>query len=235
LDSIRELEALPADRLLAWAVETYGDAFAISTSFQKEGMAIIDLASRVATRFRVFTLDTGRLPQETHEMIDLVRRRYGVAVEVVAPDAAEIAEMVRAHGSNLFYEGEELRRLCCEVRKVRPLARKLDGLKAWATGLRRSQGATRAQTPRIEEVDGRFKLSPLADWTREQVDAYTREHDVPVHPLYARGYASIGCGPCTRAIQPGEDERAGRWWWEQAAHKECGIHFSPDGKALRHA
>jgi phosphoadenylyl-sulfate reductase (thioredoxin) len=168
-------------------------------------------------------------------MIDLVRRRYGVAVEVVAPDAAEIAEMVRAHGSNLFYEGEELRRLCCEVRKVRPLARKLDGLKAWATGLRRSQGATRAQTPRIEEVDGRFKLSPLADWTREQVDAYTREHDVPVHPLYARGYASIGCGPCTRAIQPGEDERAGRWWWEQAAHKECGIHFSPDGKALRHA
>lgn len=235
MHSISQLEALPADRLLAWAVQTYRSQFAISTSFQKEGMVLVDMASRVASRTRVFTLDTGRLPQETHEMIDEVRRRYGIEVEVVLPDSSEVEQVVTAHGTNLFYESEALRRLCCDVRKVRPLARKLADMKAWATGLRRSQGATRAQVPRAEEVDGRLKLNPLADWTREQVETYTREHHVPVHPLYARGYASIGCGPCTRAVTAGEGERAGRWWWEQEAHKECGIHFSPDGKVRRDA
>ena len=198
-------------------------------------MVIVDLASRVAPTFRVFTLDTGRLPQETHEMIDEVRRRYGVAVEVVAPDTAEVEAMVAAHGTNLFYQSVELRSRCCEVRKVRPLARKLAGLDAWAAGLRRSQGETRAGIAKVEQVDGRIKLNPLADWTREQVEEYIRQFDVPVHPLYARGYTSIGCAPCTRAGAEGEGERAGRWWWEQDGRKECGIHFSPEGKAERPA
>jgi len=196
-------------------------------------MVIVDLASRVASRFRVFTLDTGRLPQTTHEMIDTVRRRYGVAVEVVAPDAAEVEAMVAAHGTNLFYDSVEMRRLCCEVRKVRPLSRKLAEVDAWATGLRRSQGETRAGVGKVELEGGRLKLNPLADWTRAQVEEYIREFDVPVHPLYARGYTSIGCDPCTRAVAEGESERAGRWWWEQDAQKECGIHFTPEGKVRR--
>lgn len=196
-------------------------------------MVIVDLASRVGVPFRVFTLDTGRLPQETHEMIDAVRHRYGVAVEIVAPDAAEVEAMVGRHGTNLFYESVDLRRLCCDVRKVRPLERKLRELKAWAAGLRRGQGETRSEIGKLEETDGRVKLHPVADWTAAQVEEYTRANDVPVHPLYGRGYTSIGCGPCTRAVVAGESERAGRWWWEQDAHKECGIHFGPDGKPRR--
>jgi phosphoadenylyl-sulfate reductase (thioredoxin) len=122
--------------------------------------------------------------------------------------------------------------MCCDIRKTRPLGRKLRELKAWATGLRREQSATRSGVPKVEEVEGLVKVSPLADWRAAQVEEYTRQHDLPVHPLYALGYASIGCAPCTRAIQPGEDERAGRWWWEQGK-KECGIHFSEDGSVRR--
>jgi thioredoxin-dependent adenylylsulfate APS reductase len=228
-------EAASASDLLQWALETYGSSFAISTSFQKEGMVLVDLAARLSPGVRVFTLDTGRLPQETHEMIDTVRTRYGIAVEVVAPDPVEVERMVATHGSNLFFHSVQLRQLCCDVRKVRPLERKLHELKAWAVGLRRSQGEARANIGKVEEVDGRVKLSPLADWRREQVEQYTREHNVPVHPLYARGYTSIGCGPCTRAVAEGEPERAGRWWWEEEAHKECGIHFLPDGSVRRGA
>ena len=220
---------------MAWAVSTHGDRFAISTSFQKEGMVIVDLASRVGMPFRVFTLDTGRLPQETHEMIDAVRHRYGVSVEVVAPVAEEVEAMVARHGTNLFYASVEQRRLCCEVRKVRPLERKLREFDVWAAVLRRGQGQTRAGVRKLEEMDGRIRLSPLADWTSAEVEAYTRDRGVPVHPLYAEGYASIGCAPCTRAVAAGEDERAGRWWWELDAHKECGIHFLPDGTVRRAA
>ena len=134
-----------------------------------------------------------------------------------------------------FYNSVESRQLCCEIRKVRPLTRKLRTLRAWATGLRRAQSETRAAVPKVEEADGRIKISPLADWSAEQVEHYIREHDVPVHPLYARGYTSIGCAPCTRGVGAGEAERAGRWWWEEDAKKECGIHFAADGTATRHA
>src|ERR1700694_625490 len=123
--------------------------------------------------------------------------------------------------------------LCCEVRKVRPLERKLHELRAWVVGLRRDQNESRADVRKIDEIDGKLKLSPLADWTAADVQEYIRRHDVPMHPLYAKGYRSIGCAPCTRAVQAGEDERAGRWWWEWDAAKECGIHLSPEGKAER--
>jgi phosphoadenosine phosphosulfate reductase len=220
-------EELPAADLVAWAVETYRDRFAIAVSFQKEGMAMVDMAWRQGLDVRAFTLDTGRLPEETHGMMETVRQRYGLVVERVRPDEDEVARMVAGHGADLFRDGVELRRLCCEVRKVRPLERKLKGLQAWATGLRREQSAERAWVPRVERRDGRVKINPLADWTAAQVDDYTRRHDVPVHPLYARGFASIGCAPCTRALLPGESGRAGRWWWEADAHKECGIHLTP--------
>jgi phosphoadenosine phosphosulfate reductase len=140
--------------------------------------------------------------------------------------------MVAAHGPNLFYTSTEARHMCCDARKTRPLGRKLRELRAWATGLRREQSTSRSHVPRVEESEGRIKLNPLADWTAAQVAEYTSERNLPVHPLYARGFASIGCAPCTRPIQLGEDERAGRWWWEQG-QKECGIHFAEDGSVRR--
>ena len=213
-------------------METYGDQFAIASSFQKEDMVVIDLASRVTPRFRVFTLDTGRLHEETYRMMEQVRERYAVAIESVFPDRDEIETMVAAHGPNLFYNSPEARHMCCDARKTRPLARKLRELSAWATGLRREQSSTRAHVPRIEQTESLVKLNPLADWTAAEVAAYTQERGLPVHPLYAQGFASIGCAPCTRPIQPGEDERAGRWWWEQGK-KECGIHFAEDGSVRR--
>jgi thioredoxin-dependent adenylylsulfate APS reductase len=226
-------ESQTAPELLAWALSAFGRDFAIATSFQKEGMVLADMAWRIDPRVRLFTLDTGRLPQETHAMIETVRERYGLAVEVVLPDPAEVAAMVAEGGADLFYRSVEARTLCCEVRKVRPLARKLRTLAAWATGLRRGQSPARASIPKVEEDSGTVKLNPLADWSAAQVDDYIAANGVPVHPLYARGYASIGCAPCTRAVAPGEDQRAGRWWWEHESAKECGIHFSPDGQVER--
>ena len=231
-----QIDTLPAAELVSWAVSTYGSDFAIATSFQKEGMVIIDLASRAgAEGFRVFTLDTGRLPDETYRMMETVRERYGVCVEVVTPLPADLEPMVAAHGPNLFYQSPDLRALCCEVRKVRPFQRKLRELKAWAAGLRREQSETRAAVRAVEEIDGRLRICPLADWSAGEVERYIRDHDVPVHPLYARGYTSIGCAPCTRAVGIGEDERAGRWWWEHHMPKECGIHFAANGRVERDA
>jgi len=227
------LERASATEILQWALAKFGTSLAIATAFQAEGMVILDIAWRAAPDVRVLTLDTGRLPEQTYEMIETVRKRYGIAVETVSPDAAEVEAMVALHGPNLFFREPPLRNLCCEIRKVRPLERKLQEFSAWVTGLRRGQNASRADVRKVEPVDGKLKLAPLADWSAEDVDAYIREHDVPMHSLYKAGYRSIGCAPCTRPVQPGEDERAGRWWWEQDAAKECGIHFTPDGKAER--
>lgn len=230
---IERLEQSSAQELLQWAVSEFGSSLAIATAFQAEGMVIVDIAARISAHIRVLTLDTGRLPEETYRMIETVRERYGIVVETVAPDAGELEAMVARHGPNLFYREVALRNLCCQIRKVRPLERALGGLSAWVTGLRRDQNDSRVDVRKAEEIEGKLKLNPLADWTAGQVSDYIREHAVPVHPLYAAGYRSIGCAPCTRAVQPGEDARAGRWWWEQDAAKECGIHFSPDGKAER--
>jgi thioredoxin-dependent adenylylsulfate APS reductase len=226
-------EKASAAELLEWAIREFGDSLAISTSFQSEGMVILDMAARISPGVHVFTLDTGRLPEETYRMMETVRERYGIRVETVSPDPAEVEGMIALHGPNLFYREVPLRMLCCQIRKVRPLERKLAGFKAWVVGLRRDQNESRADVRKVEQSEGRLKLSPLADWTAEQVQQYIRANNVPQHPLYATGYKSIGCEPCTRAVSAGEDERAGRWWWELDADKECGIHFSPEGKAER--
>ena len=233
LGEIARLEQTDATEILGWAIAKFGKSLAIVTALQAEGMVILDMAWRISPDVRVFTLDTGRLPGETYQMIEMVRNRYGVVVETAMPEAAEVEAMVALHGPNLFYREAPLRNLCCEIRKVRPLERKLKELDAWVTGLRRGQNNSRADVRKIESIGGKFKLSPLADWSAEQVESYIRKHDVPRHPLYQAGYRSIGCAPCTRAVQPGEDDRAGRWWWEQDAAKECGIHFTPEGKAGR--
>jgi thioredoxin-dependent adenylylsulfate APS reductase len=220
-------DGLTADQLLAWAIERCGRRFAVVTSFQAEGMVVLDLARRVDPGVRVVTLDTGRLPEETYQVIEAVRTGMGLKVEVIAPDPADVAAMVAGHGPNLFHKDPALRRLCCHVRKVAPLGRALAGVGAWATGLRRDGGPARAGTAKAEIDDahgGIVKLNPLADWTRDQVWAYVRSHHLPVNPLYERGYTSIGCAPCTRPTRPGEDERAGRWWWEADQDRECGLH-----------
>ncbi len=226
-------ESTDAAAILDWAIGAYGARFAIVTSFQSEGMVLIDMASRLGRPFRVITLDTGRLPAETFQMIETVREHYGVQVEVISPDAREVEQMVLRHGPNLFYRDVAYRRLCCHFRKVRPLERVLAGLEAYATGLRREQSETRAAVLKLDTASRPVKLNPLADWTRAEVDAYTRAHQTPRHPLYQQGYGSIGCAPCTRPLMPGEEERAGRWWWEQDAAKECGLHFTPEGKTAR--
>jgi len=219
-------DAKPQD-VLRWAYETYPEVVIVA-SFQAESSVIIDMASRIRDDFRVLTLDTGRLPQPTYDMIDRTRERYGIAIEVVTPDAEETQRMVGEHGVNLFYRSIELRSLCCEVRKSRTLDRALKGRQAWITGLRRSQSTTRAQTPTVAPDalhGGITKIAPLARWSKEQVWDYIRDNDVPYNTLYDQGYTSIGCEPCTRATTAGEDERAGRWWWEDNDVKECSIHW----------
>jgi len=214
------------ETVLRWAYETF-DRVAIVASFQAESSVIIDMSSKIRRDLHIVTLDTGRLPQATHDMIDRVRDRYGVEVQVFQPDPRDVQEMVAAHGTNLFYQSPDLRRLCCNVRKSRPLARALQGYGAWVTGVRRQQAVTRLATP-VADVDaehgGIAKVAPLAAWSKAQVWDYIREHDLPYHSLYDHGYTSIGCAPCTRATVAGEDERAGRWWWEQNEVKECGLH-----------
>ena len=221
------------NQLLREAIDEFGSEFAIATSFQKEGMVIVDMAARINPQIRVVTLDTGRLPEETYAIMETVRERYNIRVEPIAPRKAEVEEMTRVHGPNLFYRDASLRKLCCEIRKVRPMDTILLGLKAWAVGLRRSQSEERAAVQQKELIQGRYKLCPLAAWSAGQVEEYIKVYEVPVHPLYACGYASIGCAPCTRAIEAGEDERAGRWWWELDAEKECGLHVAPDGRFRR--
>ena len=216
------------ESVLRWTFDNFSRV-AIVASFQAESSVIIDLASRIRPGLHVLTLDTGRLPRETHDMIANVQSRYGIDVEVITPDPVETAEMVATHGVDLFHESVELRLRCCDVRKSRPLDRALHGYDAWITGLRREQAATRATTPVVAiDVDhaGITKVAPLATWSKAQVWGYIRDHDLPYHPLYDHGYTSIGCAPCTRATLPGEDDRAGRWWWELDGVKECGLHGS---------
>ena len=228
-----KFEGQSAEALLAWALDRFHPRIALSNSLQIEDMVVLDIAWRVQPRVRVFTLDTGRLHQETYDMMDLVRAHYGISLDVLFPDAAETEAMVRSKGLNLFYETVENRHACCGVRKVNPLRKYLGGLDAWVTGLRRDQWASRSDIKKVE-VDagngGIVKLNPIADWTQEQLDEYTKVHNVPKHALYSKGFTSIGCLPCTRLTQPGENPRAGRWWWEQDLQKECGLHVASSAK-----
>ena len=224
--------------VIRWALETFApERVAICTSLQIDGMAILDMAWRLDPRVRVFTVDTGRLPRETHQLLERVQRRYGLEVEVYHPAAAEVAAMVERHGEDLFRRSVPLRLTCCDVRKVRPLVRVLDGLDAWITGLRRDQWATRSNIRKIEldhDHGGIVKVNPLADWTEEEVWDYLRANDVPYHPLYDQAYRSIGCAPCTRPVLPGADARSGRWWWETNAPKECGMHCAIETGGFEH-
>ncbi|WP_396624797.1 phosphoadenylyl-sulfate reductase [Luteitalea sp.] len=219
------LEALDLPGRLRLVAERYPGAVAFSTSLGQEDQVITDAIWTHDLPIRIFTLDTGRLFEETHALIDATRERYGRSIEVFFPDAPEVEVFVRDRGHNSFRASVDDRKACCELRKVKPLARALQGVRVWITGLRREQSANR-QGMRVLEWDegyGLLKLNPLIDWSLDEVVAYLDEHDVPDNPLHAQGFVSIGCAPCTRAIAPGEDPRAGRWWWE-SSKKECGLH-----------
>jgi len=224
--------------LLEWAIEEFSPRLAISAAFQADDVALIDMAHKIDPNVSIFTVDTGRLPKETHDLIDALRDKYeGLNLHVLQPDAGQVQRLVAAKGLDLMKESVENRLLCCNVRKVQPLTKHLDGLDAWVTGLRRDQWATRTNIRKVEidhDHGAIVKLNPLAEWTKRDVWAYLGEHDVPVHGLYAQGYTSIGCAPCTRAIGAGEDDRAGRWWWETNAPKECGMHCSIEHGGFEH-
>lgn len=217
---------LTAENILKWALQKFGSKIALITSFQSEGMILLDMAAKINPKVRVVTIDTGRLHEETYGFMEQVRLHYGVEIEVHFPDSQEVHEMVSRHGINLFYKNVDSRLACCRVRKVHPLRRILRGLDAWITGLRRQQSTFRLNTQKIE-VDHNnrnlVKVNPLAGWTDAEVSAYIEKHGVPKHPLYGQGYTSIGCAPCTRPVENGEHNRAGRWWWETGV-KECGLH-----------
>jgi phosphoadenosine phosphosulfate reductase len=220
-----------AQEIIHRSIERFGQGLVLSTSLQKGGMVVLDTAVKVNPSLRIITLDTGRLPEETFTMIEKLRDRYGVKVELVYPDGDEVGRMVMLHGPNLFYHDVASRRLCCQIRKVRPWNLKLAGVDAVMTGLRRDQGESRQDVEQLDESAGLVKINPLAHWSDQDVEAYTALHNLPVHPLYSLGYTSIGCAPCTRATAEGG--RSGRWWWENEADKECGIHFSAEGQARR--
>ena len=221
------LDELSAQGVLEWAVKTFAPRIALASSFGAEDIVLIDMLTRIDRNARIFALDTGRLHGETYAVIEAIRERYGIGIEVLSPRPDAVEAMVREHGVNLFYRSVENRKACCRVRKVEPLGRALAGLDAWITGLRREQAVTRERARKVEidtDHDGLVKVNPLADWSWGEVWAYIRAHDVPYNALHDQGYPSIGCAPCTRPVTPGEDLRAGRWWWEQDAAKECGLH-----------
>jgi thioredoxin-dependent adenylylsulfate APS reductase len=222
-------DARAPEALLEWALRRWGQRLMICTSFQAGGVVIVDMAVRIEPSVRIVTLDTGRLPQETHDLIERVRERYGVDVEMLFPDGRELGQMLAANGPNFFYRSVEARLECCRVRKVEPLRKVLGEAAAWVTGLRRSQASSRARVAKVEldhAHGGIVKLNPLADWSDARVWAYIEEHALPYHDLYDRGYTSIGCAPCTRPVAPGAEARSGRWWWERCGPKECGLHGS---------
>jgi len=221
------LEAKSAEEVVQWALETFGDRVALASSFGAEDVVLIDMLVKVNPKARVFTLDTGRLNQETYDVMEKIFHKYQLHIEVMFPQTEAVEQMVREKGLNLFYHSVENRKLCCRIRKVEPLNRALQGLEAWMTGLRREQVVTRADVKKVDvdaDHGGIAKLNPLADWTWPQVMDYVKQHEVPYNVLHDQGYPSIGCAPCTRAVKSGEDFRAGRWWWERPDQKECGLH-----------
>jgi len=226
--TLPDLESKNAQEVLRYALEQYGSKVGLATSFGAEDVVLMDMLGRIdAEKAYVFTLDTGRLPYETYDVLDAFRKKYpALKVHVFCPNTAALEAMVAEHGPNLFYESIDNRKKCCNVRKVEPLKRALSQLDAWITGLRREQSVTRTEVLKVEN-DTAFnliKFNPLADWSEQDVWDYIRQNDVPYNALHDKNYPSIGCAPCTRAVQEGEDVRAGRWWWETPEQKECGLH-----------
>lgn len=221
--------------VLTWVLGHFGeDKISLASSLGAEDQVLTDMLLKISPRAVIFTLDTGRLPQETLGCLSQTEKKYGFKYRIYYPDKVAVEKMVADKGQDLFYENVENRKLCCHVRKVEPLKRALEGLSSWICGLRREQSVTRADLQVVEwdTANGLYKINPLIDWAESQIWDYIRVNQVPYNKLHDQGYPSIGCAPCTRAVGPGEGTRAGRWWWESADKKECGLHVK-DGKAVR--
>ncbi|KIH76018.1 adenylylsulfate reductase [Geoalkalibacter ferrihydriticus DSM 17813] len=213
--------------ILRAGLQAAGGPVALACSFSVEDVVIIDLLQEVDRSVRVFALDTGRLNEETYEVAEAVRERYGIKIDWYFPKREAVETLERSKGLFSFRESLENRKECCRIRKIEPLGRALEGLSGWITGLRREQSVTRDAIAPLESDaahGGILKINPLTFWSSAQVWEYAESRRIPVNRLHRQGYPSIGCAPCTRAVQPGEDERAGRWWWENPEHKECGLH-----------
>lgn len=226
---LADLNGKSAQEVIEYFGREFKGEIALSSSLSYEDQAITHMiASSPEARdaYRVFTLDTGRLFPETYQLIDRTNMTYGINVEVFFPDYKEVQRMVREEGINLFYNSIESRHRCCQIRKLEPLGRAFKGLKAWVCGLRRSQSLTRKDMQLVEwdEKNNLFKINPLIDWSEQEVISFVKKNGVPYNVLHDKGFPSIGCQPCTRAVKPGEDVRAGRWWWESPEHRECGLH-----------
>lgn len=213
--------------VLKWSLDNLHPRIAMASSFGAEDVVVIDMILKINPKARIFTLDTGRLNQETYDVMDEIRKKYNVSIEVMFPDQNETEQMVRVNGMNLFYNSIGNRKLCCGIRKVHPLNRMLSTLDGWITGLRADQTEVRSNANRIEvdeQHNGIIKINPIIEWTWEQTWDYIKKNNIPYNKLHDSGFPSIGCEPCTRAIKPGEPLRAGRWWWESDSQKECGLH-----------
>ena len=228
-DQIRQLnENLKTPQeVLKWSLDNLHPRIALASSFGAEDVVVIDMMMKINPKARVFTLDTGRLNQETYDVMDEIRKKYDIDIEVMFPDQNEVEQMVRVNGLNLFYHSTGNRKLCCGIRKVHPLNRMLSTLDGWITGLRADQTEVRLNANKIEideQHKGIIKINPIIEWTWEQTWDYIKKNNIPYNKLHDNGFPSIGCEPCTRAIKPGEPLRAGRWWWESDSQKECGLH-----------
>lgn len=229
-EKVKEINQLlsgkTATEVLQWFLKDFEGKVAFSTSLGVEDQVITYMIARIDKSADIFTLDTGRVFPETYDLMDLTAKKYGLKIRVMFPDASQVEEMVNSKGVNLFYESIENRKLCCNIRKIEPLTRAFKGLDAWICGLRREQSVTRKDLQLVEwdEVNGLIKVNPLIEWTEAQVWDFIKSNNVPYNKLHDQGFPSIGCQPCTRAIIPGEDVRAGRWWWENPETRECGLH-----------
>jgi phosphoadenosine phosphosulfate reductase len=222
----KELGGKSAEEIIRWAGETFGSDIKAASSFGAEDVVVIDLIAKTAPEISIFTLDTGRLHDETYQVMESVRAKYELPMQTMFPNGEAVELLVAEKGYYSFLESVENRKECCAIRKVGPLKRALSDAAAWMTGLRRDQSVTRTDTPAIEwdEGNGMLKVNPIIEWTNDDVWAYIKENNVPNNELHDKGFPSIGCAPCTRAIKEGEDIRAGRWWWENPEFKECGLH-----------
>jgi len=216
-----------AEEVLRYFFSGGKDRIALASSLGAEDQVLTHMVLTIEPKARIFILDTGRFHSETYDLIQQTMKRFGVSYEILFPETGAVEEMVGREGPNLFYESIENRKKCCSIRKVKPLQRVLSSLDVWITGLRKDQAVTRSAVDKIEwdETNGLVKLNPIVDWSEEQVWDYIRQNEIPYNILHDQGYPSIGCAPCTRVVAPGEDIRAGRWWWETPEQKECGLHI----------
>lgn len=220
------LDGANPHEIIGFFAKKFNGRIAFATSLGAEDQVITEMIAGNNPGMKIFTLDTGRLFQETYDLLDITQKKYGLKIEVCFPEDTDVEEMVNTHGINLFYESVENRKLCCFIRKTEPLQRALQGMDAWICGLRKDQSVTRQEIKAVEwdGIQKKIKVNPLVNWNLEQVWDYIHEHKIPYNPLHDKGYPSIGCLPCTRAVQAGENIRAGRWWWESPENKECGLH-----------